>query len=53
MGMIKLREKKTGVKFLIKITINGKEYQSLAELNDDFEDYEPVEPLIEDEKPER
>ena len=30
--------------------LDRKTYQSLAELNDDWEDYEPKEPLIKDEK---
>jgi hypothetical protein len=47
---MKLRNKKTGDILPLEMTINGKEYLSLAEFNEDFEDYTPVEPLIKDEK---
>lgn len=54
---MKLRNKKTGeVKKMWKDNIClsfgdcNKVYYSLAELNDDWEDYKPAEPLIKDEK---
>lgn len=50
---MKLRNKKTGGILPLQMTINGKEYQSLAEFNEDWkdlEDYKPKEPLIKDEK---
>lgn len=54
---MKLRNKKTGeVKKMWKENIClafgdcNKVYYSLAELNDEWEDYEPKEPLIKDEK---
>lgn len=57
---MKLRNKKTGeIKTTDKVGLlgrNGKsvwstgEYDSLAEFNEDWEDYEPKEPLIKDEK---
>lgn len=58
---MRLRNKKTGeVKEWQKVgaidygelneVYDASEYNSLAELNDEWEDYEPVEPLIEDEK---
>lgn len=55
---MKLRNKKTGQ--IVRLTIYGinlaidnqnqPRYYSLSELNEDWEDYEPKEPLIEDEK---
>ena len=56
---MKLRNKKTGglaniigeQKFFRVYTVAGwAEYNSLAELNEDWEDYKPAEPLIKDEK---
>ena len=49
---MKLRNKKTGeiIRFYDGITLNGEDYDSLAELNEEGEDYEPKEPLIKDEK---
>lgn len=49
---MKLRNKKTGeIKEWQKVgAIDSAEYNSLAELNDEWEDYKPVEPLIEDQK---
>lgn len=52
---MKLRNKKTGAinKSIVVSTFDGlKEcyYNSLAELNEEWEDYEPKEPLIKDEK---
>lgn len=54
---MKLRNKKTGeVKKMWKDNIClsfsdcNKVYYSIAELNDEWEDYEPAEPLIKDEK---
>ena len=54
---MKLRNKKTGeVKKMWKDNIclsfsdRNKVYYSIAELNDEWEDYEPKEPLIKDEK---
>ena len=47
---MKLINKKTRHILPLKMTINGKEYQSLAEFNEDFEDYNPAEPLIKDPK---
>ena len=44
----------TGVKRIVIYTLNSNkvlgEYNSLAELNEDWEDYKPKEPLIKDEK---
>lgn len=55
---MKLRNKKTGE--IVELSIYGIEvhirkeeqpfYHSLAELNEEWEDYEPKEPLIKDEK---
>lgn len=62
---MKLRNKKTGeIKEWQRVgaidygelneVYDSAEYKSLAELNDEWEDYEPVEPLIKDKKhPER
>ena len=63
---MKLRNKKTGelvdawsfyygnesvnLKYLTNDGQVNLEYRSLAEFNDEWEDYEPVEPLIEDQK---
>lgn len=58
---MKLRNKKTGKivereEFILIKHIDGDgswqdgSYHSLAELNEEWEDYKPVEPLIEDEK---
>lgn len=53
---MKLRNKKTGEVFGgYSVSVNwfgnnDHEYHSLAELNEDWEDYKPVEPLIKDEK---
>lgn len=49
---MKLRNKKTGevIRFYDGIRLNGEDYDSLAELNEEWEDYEPKEPLIKDEK---
>lgn len=49
---MKLRNKKTGeiIRFYDGITLNGEDYDSLAELNEDWEDYKSTEPLINDEK---
>jgi hypothetical protein len=58
---MKLRNKKTGeIKEWQRVgaidygelneVYDSAEYNSLAELNDEWEDYNPVEPLIEDEK---
>lgn len=58
---MKLRNKKTGeIKEWQKVgaidygelneVYDAAEYNSLAELNEEWEDYKPVEPLIEDEK---
>ena len=49
---MKLRNKKTGeiIRFYDGITLNGEDYDSLAELNREWEDYKIVEPLIKDEK---
>lgn len=59
---MKLRNKKTGkiteIEEINLVVMNDErdcyesfaEYQSLAELNDEWEDYEPKEPLIKDEK---
>ena len=46
---MKLRNKKTGeIKEVQPITIGG--FRSLAELNEEWEDYKPTEPLIKDEE---
>lgn len=49
---MRLRNKKTGeiIRFYDGITLNGEDYDSLAELNEEWEDYKPAEPLIKDEK---
>ena len=49
---MKLRNKKTGeiIRFYDGITLNGEDYDSLAELNEEWEDYMPKAPLIKDEK---
>lgn len=52
---MKLRNKKTGDIIIkhIAITVDNeyqKTYSSLAELNEEWEDYKPKEPLIKDEK---
>jgi len=57
-GYMRLRNKKTGeIKDWSCATLSNtaqireeKHYASLAELNEDWEDYKPVEPLIKDEK---
>lgn len=46
---MKLRNKKTG-EVVILIDHIFDNYNSLAELNDEWEDYKPTEPLIKDEK---
>ena len=46
---MKLRNKKTGEEIILIDHIFDN-YTSLDEFNKDWEDYEPVEPLIEDEK---
>lgn len=47
-----LRNKKTGeiIRFYDGIFLYGKEYFSIAKLKEEWEDYEPVESLIKDEK---
>lgn len=47
---MKLKNKKTGDILPLKMIINGKEYQSLAEFIGDFEDYKPDSPIFDDEK---
>ena len=49
---MKLRNKNTGevVRFYDGITLNGEDYDSLAELNEEWEDYTPKEPLIKNEQ---
>lgn len=49
---MKLRNKKTGEigNFALVRAIGDINYTSLAELNEEWEDYEPKEPLIKDEK---
>lgn len=52
---MKFRNKKTGglancEPIEVKTDAGFHDYYSLAELNDDWEDYEPKEPLIKDEK---
>lgn len=49
---MRLRNKKTGeiIRFYDGISLNGEYYDSLAGLNEEWEDYTPVEPLIKDEK---
>lgn len=47
---MRLRNKKTGDILPLQMTINDKEYQSLAEFSEDWEDYKPSKPLIKDEK---
>lgn len=47
---MKLRNKKTGDLLPLQMTIDGKEYQSLVEFFEDWEDYEQAEPLIKDEE---
>lgn len=49
---MRLRNKKTGeiISCYRSLILNGKDYTSLAELNEDWEDYEPKVPLIKDEK---
>lgn len=46
---MKLRNKKTG-EVIILIDHIFDNYNSLAELNEEWEDYQPAEPLIKDEK---
>ena len=46
---MKLRNKKTG-EVIILIDHIFDNYSSLAELNEDWEDYQPAEPLIKDKK---
>ena len=40
----------TEIGFRVKNTLDCYSYSSLAELNEDWEDYKPAEPLIKDEK---
>lgn len=48
---MKLRNKKTGeIRDVLIYVQGGNEFNSLAELNEDWEDYKPAEPLIKDEK---
>lgn len=49
---MRLRNKKTGeiIRFYDGISLNGEDYDSLAELNEEWEDYKPDSPLIKDEK---
>ena len=52
---MKLRNKKTGEveiceAIMLQTDIRADDYLSLAELNDEWEDYKPAEPLIKDEK---
>lgn len=48
---MKLRNKKTGEIYAMwHICIDGEEITSVKQFNDTFEDYEPKEPLIKDEK---
>lgn len=44
---MRLRNKKTGeiIRFYDGISLNGEYYDSLAGLNEEWEDYEPVEPV--------
>ena len=49
--MKKLRNKKTGEIYAMwHICIGGEEITSVKQFNDTFEDYEPAEPLIKDDK---
>ena len=47
---MRLRNKNTGevVRFYDGISLNGEDYDSLAELNEEWEDYEPVEPIFDE-----
>jgi hypothetical protein len=47
---MKLRNKKTSDIIDVCIIVNHKEYRSIEELYEDYEDYTPAEPLIKDEK---
>ena len=54
-GNMRLRNKKTGEvetceAITIQTDIRVEDYLSLAELNDEWEDYKPAEPLIKDEE---